>query len=334
MTHERAIRSETATNAPGERGADGEAAAFDHTPVMCDEIVDEAGRVPAGVWLDLTLGGAGHAKAVLDARPDLRLVALDRDPVALRAAEARLEDHAERVSLHQLRFDRLDEALDAAGVEVIAGFLFDLGVSSPQLDHADRGFSFRHDGPLDMRMGPDATRSAAEVVNESSHGELARILSRYGDERFAGRIASAVIAARPIETTAALAEVVVSAIPAAARRTGGHPAKRTFQAIRIEVNDELTILEPALESAVDRLDVGGRGLVLTYHSGEDRITKSVIRDRTADRTPAGLAVQAEPAFQALRPLARRPTDAESDRNPRARSARLRGLTRVSREVAA
>ncbi len=333
MTHERAIRSETATNAP-EEDADRGQSAFDHTPVMCDEIVDEARLAPAGVWLDLTLGGAGHAKAVLDARDDLRLVALDRDPVALRVAGERLRPHADRVSLHRLRFDRLDEALDAAGVDVIAGFLFDLGVSSPQLDHAERGFSFRNDGPLDMRMGPDAVRTAADVVNDSNHGELARILSRYGDERFAGRIASAIIAARPIETTAVLADIVVNAIPAAARRTGGHPAKRTFQAIRIEVNDELTILEPALDAATDRLDVGGRGLVLTYHSGEDRIAKAVIRDRTADTVPVGLAVAASQEFTAHRPLGRRPSDAELERNPRARSARLRGLTRVAGRVAA
>ena len=333
MTNERAIRSETATNA-SEADSAPDPMAFDHTPVMCDEVVEEARLAPAGVWLDLTLGGAGHAKAVLDARPDLRLVALDRDPVALRVAEARLASHADRVSLHQLRFDRLDEALDAAGVEVIAGFLFDLGVSSPQLDHAERGFSFRNDGPLDMRMGPDATRTAADVVNDSTHGELARILSRYGDERFAGRIASAIIAARPIETTGALAEIVVNAIPAAARRKGGHPAKRTFQAIRIEVNDELTILEPALEAATERLDVGGRGLVLTYHSGEDRIAKAVIRDRTADTTPVGLAVAADPEFVAHRPLGRRPSEQESERNPRARSARLRGVTRLSTTRAA
>ncbi len=308
---------------------DGREHEFVHDPVMLAEIVAEAADAPDGVWLDCTLGGAGHARAVLEAHGGLRLIGLDRDPDALAAAGERLADLGDRAELHRCRFDALDRALDDAGVDRLAGFLFDLGVSSPQLDVAERGFSFRHDGPLDMRMDPDGARTAADLVNTADHGTLARVLSRYGDERFAGRIASAIIDHRPITRTAELAEIVVQAIPAAARRTGGHPAKRTFQAIRIEINDELTVLGPALDAAIDRLDTGGRGLVLTYHSGEDRITKSVIRDRTTDHTPVGLAVRHEPDFAALRPLARKASDDECARNPRARSARLRGLVRTA-----
>ena len=218
--------------------------------------------------------------------------------------------------------------LDELGVEELAGFLFDLGVSSPQLDWEDRGFSFRHDGPLDMRMDPDGPRSAADFVNEAAEQEIASALRRNADERFASRIASAIVAARPITSTTELAEVVVTAIPAAARRKGGHPAKRTFQAIRIEINEELTMLAPAIEAAIRRLAPGGRGLVLTYHSGEDKIVKRVIRDRTEVEGPRDLPVAPEPSdFIALRPLARTASDEEVARNRRASSARLRGLER-------
>ncbi len=295
---------------------------------MLHEIVALFAGAPEGVLLDCTLGGAGHSVAVLEACPQLSVIGIDRDPDALSAAGARLQVFGSRASTARARFDQLDEVLDERAVETIAGFLFDLGVSSPQLDRADRGFSFRHDGPLDMRMDPDAPRTAADFVNSASHGEIASALKHNADERFAGRIASAIVDKRPFETTTELASVVVDAIPAAARRTGGHPAKRTFQALRIEVNDELDMLTPALEAAIDRLAPGGLGLVLTYHSGEDRIVKRVFRDRSTSDAPVGLPITpAETDFTALRPLAQRPTDAEQETNPRARSARLRGLTR-------
>ncbi|MDH3681152.1 MAG: 16S rRNA (cytosine(1402)-N(4))-methyltransferase RsmH [Acidimicrobiia bacterium] len=303
---------------------------FAHQPVMVDEVVTLIAEVPAGEVLDATVGGGGHADAVLSSRPDLTVIGIDRDPIALAAAEQRLAPHGARVRLHRARFDRLGEVLDALGVADLSGFVFDLGVSSPQLDDPERGFSYRHDGPLDMRMDPDATTTAAEVVNAYDRDRLTALLRRNGDERFAPRIARAIVEARPIDGTVRLADIVVSAIPAGARRTGGHPAKRTFQAIRIEVNDELRVIEPALESALDALRVGGRGIVLTYHSGEDRIVKGVFRNRVRSPDPPGLPVAvATPSFANIRPLARRPTPAEAERNPRAASARLRSIERLA-----
>ncbi|MGF1597404.1 MAG: 16S rRNA (cytosine(1402)-N(4))-methyltransferase RsmH [Acidimicrobiales bacterium] len=303
---------------------------FVHRPVMVDEIVALTEDVPHGDWLDATVGGGGHAAAILDRRPDLLLVGLDRDPDALAAAEEATDAHRHRVRLRRSRFDDLAEVLHDLGVERLCGFLFDLGVSSPQLDRPERGFSFRNDGPLDMRMDPSSDLTAADVVNGYDRSRLAVVLRRNADERFAGRIADAIVAARPLSSTAELAEVVVGAIPAAARRTGGHPAKRTFQALRIEVNAELDVLQPALEAALDVLAVGGRGLVLTYHSGEDRIVKDVFRRRSTSDDPPGLPViDRRPDFVALRPLARRPRAAEVAENRRAASARLRAIERVA-----
>lgn len=303
--------------------------AFEHDPVMLAEIVESIGQAPAGVVLDATLGGAGHACAMLQAWDHLEVVGVDRDPEALAVATERLAEFGDRARPVRARFDHLDAVLAELGVEELAGFLFDLGVSSPQLDWDDRGFSFRHDGPLDMRMDPDGPRSAADFVNDASEQEIASALRRNADERFAGRIAGAIVAARPIATTTELAEVVVNAIPAAARRKGGHPAKRTFQAIRIEINEELTMLAPAIEAAIDRLAPGGRGLVLTYHSGEDKIVKRVIRARTEVEGPRDLPVAPAPSdFNALRPLARTASEEEVARNRRSSSARLRGIERV------
>ncbi len=308
--------------------AENEPQPFNHRPVMVDEVVSLVAAGPPGDVLDATVGGGGHAEAILQARSDLGIVGLDRDPRALLAAGSRLAPFGDRVRLRRARFDQLAAVLADLGVEDLAGFVFDLGVSSPQLDWPERGFSFRHDGPLDMRMDPDGPRTAADVVNTYPVRELASVLRRYGDERFAPRIAAAIVAARPLHTTARLAEVVVSAIPAAARRTGGHPAKRTFQALRIEVNDELEVLAPALEAALDRLSVGGRGVVLTYHSGEDRIVKDVFRRRSARSGPARLPVEGpEPDYAVLRPLGRRPQAEEVAANRRAASARLRSIER-------
>jgi len=305
---------------------------FDHVPVMRDEIVEAIEPSPSGVVLDATLGGGGHSEALLESRDDIRILGLDRDGDALAFARRRLSAHGDRVMTHHCRFDELDEAMRANGVEHLSGALFDLGVSSPQLDRADRGFSYRHDGPLDMRMDGDAPWSADDVVNGYSEVDLADIIHRYGDERFARRIARAIVAARPIESTNRLAEVITAAIPAPARRTGGHPAKRSFQAIRIEVNGELEALPDALDRAIDALVPGGRLAVLSYHSGEDRIAKDRIRaaETGGCECPAELpcvcgAVQ---TVRIVRGVPKRPSPDEQQRNRRASSARLRVAERI------
>lgn len=300
---------------------------FDHAPVMRDEIVDALGATPPGVVLDATLGGGGHSEALLQDRDDVRILGLDRDQAALDAATRRLAPFGDRVMTHRCRFDALREAMDANGVDGFTGALFDLGVSSPQLDRPERGFSYRHDGPLDMRMDADAPWSADDVVNGYGETELANVIHRYGDERFARRIAAAIVAARPIESTTRLAEVVTGAIPAPARRTGGHPAKRTFQAIRIEVNGELDALPDALDQAIDALVPGGRLAVLSYHSGEDRIAKERIRaaETGGCECPPELpcVCGAVKTVRIVRGIPKRPSKVEQERNRRASSALLR-----------
>jgi 16S rRNA (cytosine1402-N4)-methyltransferase len=302
-------------------------AGFEHAPVMRDEIVDTFRAVPSGVVLDATLGGGGHAEAILDSRADLRLLGLDRDADALDAASARLDRFGDRFMSHRCRFDELDAAMSAHSVAALSGALFDLGVSSPQLDRAERGFSYRNDGPLDMRMDSQAKWSADDVVNGYSEEELARVIRQHGDERFSRRIAHAIVAARPVETTTQLAAIVTAAIPAPARRTGGHPAKRTFQAIRIEVNGELEALPLALDKAIGALVPRGRLAVLSYHSGEDRITKDRIRraETGGCECPPELpcVCGAVKTVRIVRGVAKRPTQSEQERNPRAGSARLR-----------
>ncbi|MGE0796486.1 MAG: 16S rRNA (cytosine(1402)-N(4))-methyltransferase RsmH, partial [Acidimicrobiia bacterium] len=256
---------------------------FEHRPVMVGEVVELFGPVPAGTIVDATVGGAGHARAILDAHPHLRLVGLDRDPTAVGVAARRLVPYGSRATVLHARFDAL--AATVAGHRLVepgegglSGALFDLGVSSPQLDRAERGFSHRFDAPLDMRMDTSTGVTAADVVNGYAEADLARLLHRLGDERYASRIARAIVANRPVTTTARLAEVVRDAIPAPARRRGGHPAARSFQAVRIEVNRELEILPGALDRAIDLLAPGGRCAVLAYHSGEDRIVKERFRN--------------------------------------------------------
>lgn len=304
---------------------------FSHEPVMVDEIVDVFGSVPAGVVLDATLGGAGHAAAILSSRADLSILGLDRDPAALEAAGRRLARFGDRAVVQHRRFDDVDGALERAGVDRLSGALFDLGVSSHQFDVAERGFSYRHDAPLDMRMDPTESRTAAEVVNESSVDDLTDILRSYADEKFARRIAETIVARRPIATTGELADIVVSAIPAPARRRGGHPAKRTFQALRIEVNRELEVLPLALDRTVARLASGGRVAVLSYHSGEDRIVKECFRrHETGGCTcPADLPCGCGAVARVRRVrVAARPRPAEQERNPRSASARLRVVEAV------
>ena len=299
---------------------------FHHTPVMADRIVEIFRPVPPGVLLDATVGGGGHARLILEARPDLRLIGIDRDPTALAAAAEVLAPFGDRVTLHHARFDDLDTVMTdlKAG---LSGALFDLGVSSPQLDRAERGFSYRHDGPLDMRMDPSDRWTAADVINGYSEVELVRVLQQHGDERYAIRIAAAIVANRPIETTAQLAAIVRDAIPAPARRRGGHPAKRTFQAVRIEVNRELELLPGAIDGAIGATAPGGRIAVLSYHSGEDRIVKERFRHAVTGgcTCPVGLpcVCDAVQTVRLLRPGAWKPTPEEISANPRAESARLR-----------
>ena len=305
---------------------------FAHRPVMLDEIVDVFASVPAGWVLDATLGGAGHAAALLEAHPQVRVLGLDRDADALAVATARLARFGDRAATAHLRFDHLDDAMEAFSIDRLAGALFDLGVSSPQLDRTDRGFSYRHDAPLDMRMDRREPWTASDIVNGYDERELASVLRRHGDERFATRIARAIVAARPVESTTELAEIVVAAIPAAARRTGGHPAKRTFQAIRIELNRELEVLPVALDRAIEQTMVGGRVAVLSYHSGEDRIVKERMRatETGGCACPPELpcVCEAVRTVRLVRGVPRTPRDLERTANPRARSARLRVVERI------
>jgi 16S rRNA (cytosine1402-N4)-methyltransferase len=304
---------------------------FAHAPVMVAEVVELLAAVPAGVVLDATVGGGGHARAVLDARPDVTVIGLDQDPDAVEAARATLSRFGSRAEVVRARFDRLGPILDQRGVTSLSGALFDLGVSSPQLDRPERGFSYRSDGPLDMRMDPALPRSAADIVNAASEAELTRLLVANGEGRLARRIARAVVAARPLSTTAALARVVADAVPAAARRRG-HPARRVFQALRIAVNEELEVLPPALDEALARLAPGGRCIVLSYHSGEDRLVKErFVAAATGGCTcPPGLpcVCGAEPSARLLNRSARRPSAAERLANHRAESARLRAVERL------
>lgn len=311
-----------------------------HVPVMLGRVLEllvpavEAvtGRDP--VYLDATLGMGGHAEAMLRAVPRLRLIGLDRDTVALERSALRLAPFGDRVRLEHAVYDEIPAVLRRLGVPAADAVLFDLGVSSPQLDEAGRGFAYSYDAPLDMRMDRTQRLTAAEVVNGYPPAELARILREYGEERFAQRIAAAIVREReraPLESTRRLADLVRTSIPAATRRTGGNPAKRTFQALRIEVNGELDVWRRALPAALDALPVGGRIAVLSYHSLEDRITKRVLAARAADTTPPDLPVplpEHEPRFRLLTRGAELPSDAETTTNPRAGSVRMRAAERI------
>jgi 16S rRNA (cytosine1402-N4)-methyltransferase len=300
--------------------------AFEHRPVMLDEVVGLMAGVPEGCVLDATVGAGGHARALLQACPGLSLVGIDRDADAVAAAGVALAPFGARARVEKARFDRLGEVLDRLGVRAISGALFDLGVSSPQLDQAERGFSYRFDAPLDMRMDRSEALSAADVVNGASAQDLARLFAEHGETRFAGRIARAIVAARPVLTTSQLAGLVSSAVPAPARRRG-HPAKRVFQALRVRVNSELEVLPDALGQAVQRLVPGGRLVVISYHSGEDRLVKQTLLDAATGgcTCPSGLpcVCGAEPSLRLLNRGARKPGAAELSANPRAESARLR-----------
>ena len=307
-----------------------------HVPVLIGRVttlLTPALAGPGAVLVDATLGRAGHARALLDACPDLLLVGIDADTAAIEAARELLAPYASRVTLVHARYDQIP-AIVAAAPAPVMGLLFDLGVSSPQLDDPARGFAYAQDAPLDMRMDLTQDRTAADIVNGYPAADLTRVLRDYGEERFARRIADAVIRERaraPITSTARLSAIVKDAIPAATRRTGGNPAKRTFQALRIEVNDELGTLRRALPAALGLLAVGGRVVVLAYHSLEDRIVKRELVRLSTDQAPPGLPVphQASTAqFRLLTRGAERPDSEEIAANPRAASARLRAAERI------
>jgi 16S rRNA (cytosine1402-N4)-methyltransferase len=312
-----------------------------HVPVLVDRVVALFAPAlvrPGSVLVDATLGLGGHAEALLRRCPEAHVVGLDRDAEALSMARTRLQDFAERVTVVHAVFDRLGEVLSGLGYGPVDGVLFDLGISSLQIDVRVRGFAYAEDAPLDMRMDAATGQTAADILNSYSAKDLARILRAYGEERFARRIADSIVRERAraaFETSARLVELIRDSIPAPARRSGGHPAKRTFQALRIEVNDELAVLRRALPAAIDRLTVGGRLVILSYHSLEDRLAKQAIRARARPNVPEDLPVvpaDREPELRELVRGAERAGVQEIAANPRAASVRLRAAERI-REVA-
>ncbi|WP_409341250.1 16S rRNA (cytosine(1402)-N(4))-methyltransferase RsmH [Paenibacillus sp. MBLB4367] len=315
---------------------------FHHITVLKEEAVEGLRIKPDGIYVDCTLGGAGHSELIASKLgPQGRLIALDQDDAALANAEQRLKPYADRVTLVKTNFRDIRDVLLGLDVPVkdgepqVDGILFDLGVSSPQLDEADRGFSYNHDADLDMRMDRSERLTAREVVNEWPESEIARILYEYGEEKFSRRIAARIVSEReksPIESTGRLAEIIKEGIPAAARRTGPHPAKRSFQAIRIAVNDELGAMEDALESSIRCLSPGGRISVITFHSLEDRICKQLFAKYVEKCTcPPGFPLCVCQKKSLLKLVNRKPLDPsaeELEANPRARSAKLRVAERV------
>lgn len=310
-----------------------------HIPVALDQCVDLLS--PALVnkskpyLLDATLGLAGHAKVMLERFPNLHLIGIDRDQSAIKLAQANLAQYADRITIVNTTFDQIDLALSSASVTQVDGILFDLGVSSMQLDQAERGFSYSQSAPLDMRMDQNSSLTAAVVLNTYSHGALAKIIQNYGEEKFASKIAENIIKARTageLNTTKDLAEIVKDSIPAPARRSGGNPAKRTFQAIRIEVNQELAILERAIPAALTALAIGGRLVVMSYQSLEDRIVKNFFTQATKSMTPIALPVELPNSAASYRLVFNGSAVAdakEQESNPRSQSMRLRAIERLS-----
>ncbi len=303
---------------------------FSHKSVLLAECIEGLQIRPDGIYLDGTLGGAGHACQIAARLTTGRLIGVDRDPVALRASGERLAPYGDCVTLVHSNFKELDAILGSLGLDKIDGMLFDLGVSSPQLDDGARGFSYMADAPLDMRMDGGDSLTAYEVVNCWSQEELTRILYEYGEERYAPRIAAAIVARRaekPVETTLELVEIVKSAMPAQALREKQHPAKRSFQAIRIAVNDELTAVREMMETAIDHLNPGGRLCVITFHSLEDRIVKTAMQQAAKGCTcPPDFPVCVCGKTPQVKLVTRKPIvsgQVELAENPRARSAKLR-----------
>ena len=308
---------------------------FKHIPIMLEEVLEGLSIRPDGIYVDGTLGGAGHSYEIASRLSDKgRLIGIDQDMDAIRASEQRLSSFSNVTIIHN-NYVNMRSSLLERDIEEVDGILLDLGVSSYQFDNIDRGFSYREDAPLDMRMDRDQSYTAQDIVNEYSEAELRRIISSYGEERFAARIASNIVkhrAIKRIETTFELNEIIREAIPAAARRTGGNPSKKTYQAIRIELNRELSVLEDSLEDMIDLLSPGGRLCVITFHSLEDRIVKNIFKTAespcicppefpvcTCGRRSKGRLVNRKPIVA---------SDEEIERNPRSRSAKLRVFERV------
>ncbi|MBY0097777.1 16S rRNA (cytosine(1402)-N(4))-methyltransferase RsmH [Mesobacillus maritimus] len=304
---------------------------FKHTTVLLEEAVSGLDIKPDGIYVDCTLGGAGHSELILSRLSDNgKLYAFDQDDTAIQNAREKLARFGDRLTIIKSNFLHLKRELEQRGVYKVDGVLYDLGVSSPQLDNPERGFSYHHDAPLDMRMDQDAEVSAYDVVNKWTYEQLVKIFFRYGEEKFSKQIARKIEAARevqPIKTTGELVELIKDAIPAPARRTGGHPAKRTFQAIRIAVNDELQVFEDSLEQAMEILGEGGRISVITFHSLEDRICKVTMKKASeTPPLPPGLPIIPEEFKPTVKLITRKPilpSEEELEANNRARSAKLR-----------
>ncbi len=300
---------------------------FFHISVLKDELTDGIITDKNGIYCDMTLGGAGHSKALLEKTKGAVLVGIDKDPLALSVAKERLEEFSERVHLHHGDFKEIDIAAEENGIELFDGIMADLGVSSPQIDDAERGFSYMHDAPLDMRMNTESDFSAYDVVNGYSEEELTRIIGTYGEERWAKRIAEFIVKKRPVNTTFELVDIIKAAVPQGAREKGGHPAKRTFQAIRIEVNGELDSVNEAIEKAVSLLKKGGRLGIITFHSLEDRIVKQAFQTLAKGCTcPPSFPICVcgkKPSVKIITKKPILPGEKELEINSRAKSAKLR-----------
>lgn len=311
---------------------------FHHISVLLNECIDNLNIRPDGIYVDGTMGGGGHSLEIVKRLTTGRLICIDQDPNAHEAAGKRLAEYKDRITFVRDNFGNIKSILDSLGIEKIDGMLLDIGVSSHQLDEAERGFSYQQDAPLDMRMNPDRPFSAYDVVNGYDEDELDRVIFTYGEERWARRIAQFIVKereAKPIETTGELVDIIKKAVPKGARKDGPHPAKRTFQAIRIEVNGELEVLQRAIDDVAARLAVGGRLCIITFHSLEDRIVKEAFRKQenpcicppqfpvcVCGKKPLGRVITRKPIL---------PSKEELEENPRSRSAKLRVLEGVSQD---
>nr|WP_106784039.1 16S rRNA (cytosine(1402)-N(4))-methyltransferase RsmH [Lysinibacillus timonensis] len=310
---------------------------FDHTTVLLRETVDGLNIKPDGIYVDCTLGGAGHSEYLAQQlSPNGRLICFDQDTTAIEHAKLRLANYLDRVTFVHSNFRFIKEELENLGIYKVDGILYDLGVSSPQLDTPERGFSYHHDAPLDMRMDQTAELSAFHVVNEWEYEDLVRIFFRYGEEKFSKQVARKIEESRkvkPIKTTGELVELIKEGIPAPARRKGGHPAKRIFQAIRIAVNDELGAAEDSLVDAIELLKIGGRISVITFHSLEDRLTKTIFKEASSlPDLPPGLPVIPDEYKPTLKLITRKPilpSEVELEINNRSRSAKLRIAEKIN-----
>lgn len=309
---------------------------FNHTTVLLKETVDELNVRPDGIYVDCTLGGAGHSEyLVQQLNEGGRLICFDQDTTAIENAKVKLAPYIDRVTFIHSNFRNLKSELALIGITEVDGILYDLGVSSPQLDNAERGFSYHQDAPLDMRMDQTALLTAFDVINDWDYSDLVRIFYRYGEEKFSKQVARKIEAARevaPIETTGQLVELIKEGIPAAARRKGGHPAKRIFQAVRIAVNDELGVAEESLQQALEIINVGGRVSVITFHSLEDRLTKTIFKEVSSlPDLPPGLPIipdHLQPKYKLVNRKPILPSEEELEVNNRSRSAKLRVIEKI------